>query len=260
MIFLNVADKTEELFTLVVDIGEAMLVNGSPVHRVEDALKRMCKKFGADRTDVFIITSSMVLSIYFSDGRNYTQTRRILSIGTDYEKVHKLNEISRKICNDEITAPQQIKSELTSIHNCKNYPFYVECLAYSVISGAFTLFFGGGMWDALCSLLVGVIVRIVLKFSEKIIPNKIFTKFLASLISTALAYISFKVGFINNIDKVLIGTIMTLIPGLGITTALQDLFIGDSIAAILRTIEVVLSALAIAAGYFAVAIIGGWVL
>lgn len=53
---------------------------------------------------------------------------------------------------------------------------------------------------------------------------------------------------------------MTLIPGIGLTNALRDLFTGDSIAGILRSIEAVLTALAIAAGYFLVAVLGGFVL
>jgi uncharacterized membrane protein YjjP (DUF1212 family) len=50
---------------------------------------------------------------------------------------------------------------------------------------------------------------------------------------------------------------MTLIPGTGLTTALKDLFVGDSIAGLLRTIEACIIALAIAAGYFSVAFLMG---
>ena len=53
---------------------------------------------------------------------------------------------------------------------------------------------------------------------------------------------------------------MTLIPGVGLTNALRDLFTGDSIAGLLRSIEAVLIALAIAAGYFMVVVLGGLLL
>ena len=58
-------------------------------------------------------------------------------------------------------------------------------------------------------------------------------------------------------DKLIIGNIMTLIPGIGLTNALRDLFTGDSIAGLLRSIEAVLTAFAIAAGYFLVIVLGG---
>ena len=44
---------------------------------------------------------------------------------------------------------------------------------------------------------------------------------------------------------------------LGFTNALRDLFTGDSIAGILRSLEAVLSAVGIAAGYFLFVFITG---
>ena len=64
----------------------------------------------------------------------------------------------------------------------------------------------------------------------------------------------------QHVDKVIIGNIMTLIPGIGLTNAIRDLFTGDSIAGLLRSIEAVLTALSIAAGYYLVAVQGGFVL
>ena len=58
----------------------------------------------------------------------------------------------------------------------------------------------------------------------------------------------------------MIGIIMTLIPGIGLTNALRDLFTGDSIAGLLRSIEAALTALAIAAGYFLISVVGGMLL
>ena len=65
-------------------------------------------------------------------------------------------------------------------------------------------------------------------------------------------------GILYYIDKVIIGNIMTLVPGIGLTNAIRDLFVGDSIAGILRTIEACLIALAITAGYFVlIFLVGG---
>jgi len=127
-----------------------------------------------------------------------------------------------------------------------------------VIAGAFTLFFGGNIIESLISLFVGAIVRTCLFFSEKIITNKIFNKFFATVIITLLSFFAVKFGWITSVDKIIIGNIMTLIPGIGLTNALRDLFTGDSIAGLLRSIEAVLTALAIAAGYFLVAVLGGF--
>lgn len=246
----------EKLLNCAMDIGEQMLISGAEVHRVEESVKRMCNAFGAARTDVFIITSSMVVTLYTQDGKYFTQTRRIISSTTDFEKLHQLNKLSRRLCEEKMTEAE-IRMQLDKAINCKTYPFWLECLSYAVIAGAFTVFFGGGAVEMAVSLITGGLVRLGIRISDKAISNKIFSKFLSSVFATLLAFAAVKLGFIANVDKVIIGNIMTLIPGVGLTNALRDLFTGDSIAGLLRSIEAVLIALAIAAGYFLVTALGG---
>ena len=249
----------EKLLSCAMDIGEQMLLSGAEVHRVEESIIRMCAAFGVKKTDVFIITSSMVVTIRTFDDKSYTQTRRILSAGTNFEKLHKLNELSRKICQSNLSE-EEIRAALKSAVSCKVYPFWLECLSYAVIAGAFTLFFGGGLNEMAISFIVGAVVCGAITLIEKAISNKMFSKFISAAIATLLAFLSVKAGFIHNVDKVIIGNIMSLIPGIGLTNALRDLFTGDSIAGLLRSIEAVLTALAIAAGYFLIAILGGFML
>lgn len=245
-----------KLFGYAMDIGEQMLISGAEVHRVEESINRMCQAIGAVRVDVFIITSSMVVTIHTNDGNTYTQTRRVTNINFDFQKLHCLNDLSREICEKGLTA-QEIEKKLAELKEGKRFPLWVEVICYAVIAGAFTLFFGGNTIEALISLFIGTVVRICLFFSEKIISNKIFNKFFATVIITLSAFLAVKFSWIDNVDKVIIGNIMTLIPGIGLTNAIRDLFTGDSIAGLLRSIEAVLTALAIAAGYFLVTVLGG---
>lgn len=248
----------EKLLSLVMDIAEQMLVSGAEVHRAEESVTRMCKALGFVRTDVFIITSSIVVTAFLEDGKSFTQSRRITASGTDYEKLHRLNDLSRKICSSSMTV-EEISEKLNEAKATKSYPFWAECICYSVIAAAFTLFFGGNVPQMWVSLVVGLVVRFGILFVDKTLPNKIFSKFFSAVIATTLAYTAVKLGIIHDVDKVIIGNIMTLIPGIGLTNALRDLFTGDSIAGLLRSIEAVLIALAIAAGYYLVAVIGGFI-
>ena len=246
-----------ELLGLAMDIGEQMLLCGAEVHRVEDSVDRMCHMLGAKRVDVFIITSSMVVTVYSEEGKCYTQTRRITGSGTNLEKLHHLNQLSRNICQKHMTA-EEIRMAFEKIQTIKTYPFWLVCLSYALIAAAFTLFFGGNMGDAVISALIGVCISFVVLFAEKLTLNRIFEKFISSFMVTALAYLFLKLGAIANVDKVIIGNIMVLIPGIGLTNALRDLFTGDSIAGLLRSVECILIALAIGAGYFLFAwMIGG---
>lgn len=246
----------KDYLNCAMNIGEQMLLCGAEVHRAEDSVRRMCAAFGAERTDIFIITSSMVATVYTAEGESYTQTRRIIGSSTDLEKLHHLNALSRKICSKTVSLAEA-EAEFSKILALRAYPFSLECLSYAVIAGAFTLFFGGNLREAAVSLIVGCLMRLVVAFADRSIINRIFAKLIAAFSASLLAYGAVKSGVITSVDKVIIGNIMTLIPGIGLTNALRDLFVGDSIAGCLRLVDAALSALAIAAGYFLCAFMMG---
>lgn len=245
----------KEKFSLAMDIGEQMLLSGAEVARAEESIKRICKALGFQRTDVFFITSQMQATVYYGD-EFLTQTRRIVGASSDFERLHRLNELSRRICSQKLST-EEIREELKKATSTKAYPLWVECVAYSAIAGSFALFFGGNLVETGIAAGIGIIIRIIVAILDRFINNKIFVKFASSLLSTAFTFIFLRLGAIETVDKIIIGNIMTLIPGIGLTNALRDLFIGDSIAGILRLLEAVLLALAIAAGYFVAVFLGG---
>ena len=239
----------DKKLTQIMDIGEQMLVCGGEVSRVEESIKRMAAAYGAHRSDVFIITSSMVVTVEDQEGVCHTRTRRVTSLSTDIEKLHRLNGLVRRIC---ASAPDcdKVSAELDSIRRVKPYPAPVTLFSYGFISSAFTLFFGGGAIEALCALPIGLILGLLVLLCDRGSLNRIFAKLLCSFTAAVLAFSAVKLHLIPTADHVIIGYIMTLIPGVGLTNALRDLFVGDSITGVLRTIEAVLFALAIAGGYF----------
>ena len=239
----------KELLRSTLDIGEQMLVSGAEIYRVEDSLNRMCRALGAKRVDVFIITSSMIVTVYDAEDHPFTQTRRITSTGTDIERLHRLNELSRQICTQHLTI-DQIREKYDEIMKTEAYPLWFSYLSYAVIAASFTLFFGGGAVEAAISAVVGALLKFVVTVTDVTLMNRIFSRLAATFLACALAHVSVKLGWVSTIDKIIIGNIMTLIPGVGLTNALRDLFVGDSVAGLLRLIEALLTALAIAAGYF----------
>ena len=50
------------------------------------------------------------------------------------------------------------------------------------------------------------------------------------------------------VDNILIGSLMTLVPGVAITNALRDLFGGDLLSGMARTTEAILTAIALGGG------------
>lgn len=237
----------KQLLDILLDFGEAMLAAGGEISRVEDSIARMGVSYGAVNTSVFIIPSSIELTMTFPDEQTYTRTRRIRSGGaTDYHKLGLLNSLSRH-CAAKRLPVEKLKAQLDEIRNRRisNVRIYVG----SILAGSsFSLFFGGGPIDAFFAIFVSALVAWLQCFLAPLCPNKVFFLFCSSLIIGVVACLMDMVFPGINIDKLLIGVIMLLIPGIAITTATRDALIGDTISGITKLADSLLWAAALASG------------
>lgn len=251
---------TTELLRAIMEIAVRMVRSGAEINRVEDSICRICAAYGATRTDIFATTSNLIVSVEDADGEVYTHTRRILSTGTDIERLDRLNALARSIT---ATCPSAttIREELEALSSRDyRYPTAVYILGCGIIAGAFCLFFGGREWvELLVAFAVGALSGVGLKLTERLSVNRIVARFLCSFIGSFLAVAVFRLHWMGTVDNVIIGNIMVLIPGVGLTNSIRDLFIGDTITAILRLIEAILLTIAIACGYVAAALLMGGV-
>lgn len=240
-------DKDSELIDILLDFGEAMMDAGAEIARVEDSLARMGVSYGAVKTNVFVITSSIELTMRFDDGQTVTRTRRIRSSGgTDLEKLRELNALSR-LCAMERLPITVLRERVDTIRdrrisNLKSY------LGSVLAASGFSVFFGGTLLDALVAGVFALFICwLQLRFSS-LSPNKVFFLFVCSLLSGAgICLVNMVVPGLH-IDKIIIGDIMLLIPGIAITTAVRDTLIGDTISGVTKLADCLVWAAALAAG------------
>ncbi len=250
---------TEELLYLAVELGEKLLISGAEVSRVEESLTRICKAYDAKRCDVYCTTSSLLISVEQQDGHVITQTRRIGSISTDIEKLDYLNNLSRYISSEKPSA-EAVKERLLKADVIKQYHPALIIFCYALIAGSFTLFFGARtLLEIVFSFLIGGFIGIINMYGETLGFQKLFLKLLCSFCACMLAFLVAKMPIIPTVDKIIIGNVMSLIPGIGLTNAMRDLFTGDVNTGILRSIDALLLAVAIAAGYILSAFVMGGV-
>lgn len=247
---------SEMLLSCALDIGEQMLISGAEIGRVEDSVRRICEAYDIKRVDVFTITSSIVATLQNSAGKSITQTRRIVNYRTDLTRLHNLNNLSRKICESKPDL-HYIAKELENIKQQKAYPLVIQCLACALIAGSFTIFFGGTWFDAIPAAIIGAVLKAVVYATDKAKVNMIFANVVCSFIACFLAFLFTKIGFGASPDKIIIGNIMLLIPGIALTNSIRDMISGDIMAGMLRFLEACIIALAIAAGYVLTALMFG---
>lgn len=240
--------QPEQLLTCALDIGEQMLISGAEIGRVEDSVRHICTAYGCRRTDVFTITSSIVVSVEDENRNFFTQTRRITGSHTDLSKLDRLNALSRHICREK---PEfdYVQNQLDRICQAKAYPLWLEALASALIAGAFAVFFGGGWTDAAVAGVLGFGLRFAIWLLQKARLNQIFTNVVASFAMCTGAIAATRLGLGSDVNMIIIGNIMLLIPGIALTNSLRDMISGDIMSGMLRFFDAVMVAAAIAAGY-----------
>lgn len=241
-------EEAEQCLFCAMSIGEQLLVSGAEVGRVEDTIRRICLAYGASRVDVFSITSSIVTTIYGEGFGCCTQTRRVSQMANDLHKLDELNRLSRKICSSR-PEPSQIQPELEKIMAGVHYSFGMQVLVYALISGSFSVFFGGNAGDMLASALIGVLLKFLDGYMKKSSVNALLPALVCSTAGGFLANLAVCSGLGAHADLISIGNIMLLIPGIAFTNSLRDMFSGDTITGLIRFMESILLAIIIALGF-----------
>ena len=146
---------------------------------------------------------------------------------------------------------EELRTEVDEIRNAVISPLK-SYIGSALAAAAFSIFFGGSLPDAFISGLFGLLICwLQIRFAP-LTPNKVFFLFLSSVLTgSGICLVNLLIPGLQ-IDKIIIGDIMLLIPGIAITTAVRDTLIGETIAGITRLADCLVWAAALAAGFMLV--------
>ena len=241
----------------ILDIGEEMVVCGAEVNRVEDSIYRMCESYGADRINVFIITSNIQVTMEAPDGRILTHIRRIVRYDANFDRLDYLNDLSRYVCAN-LPEPDAMRQKFDEVMNRPKQHISLKFIGAILVSGGFTVFFGGSWLDCIAASIDGVVIVLMELFLASREKNQIVYNFVVSVVAGITALLLVQIGLGDHSDKIMIGGIMLLIPGIAMTNAIRDMLIGDIASGLLRLVNSILVAAAIAYGFaFTIIVLGG---
>jgi uncharacterized membrane protein YjjP (DUF1212 family) len=222
-----------------------MMESGAETYRAEDTMDRMAQSQQLTKSQSFVTPTG----IMFSGNKELpTRLARINKRTTDLEKIALVNGISRKLVNEEISL-QAAYIELKKIdEEHKKYPFWIQIIAAAIASGAFLLLYGAKIVDVPPAIIAGGIGYFIADRLEEKTKIKFFAELLAALVITIIATTSVKYGVGSGVDKIIIGSVMPLVPGLLLTNAVRDLMAGHFVSGLSKGAEAFLTAFAIGAG------------
>ena len=258
-----ILEDTEKQILLhdLMDMGELLLSSGAEISRVEDTLTRIGTAYGAVRMNVFAITSFLVVTMVFPDRSQVTESRRILQPDqTNFMRMEELNALSRACCAHplQLTPKDEFAARIQTI-GMKPENRIRTILGSILGAGGFAVFFGGSILDGFVASIFSFLICEMQKYLGRIFPNRVIFNFIAALLTgTGIALVSQCFRFLH-MDKIMIGDIMLLIPGIALTNSIRNMLVGDTISGAMRLIESILWAAALGLGFFtAILVVGRW--
>lgn len=231
--------------------GEIMLKNGAETYRVEDTIVRLCKSRNFPYVEAYVTPTGIFASI---DSKGESQDeivsyiKRIKSRGINLDRVAQVNNFSRDFVQNTMSSDDAL-SILKKIDNLEPYSQKFRTFFGGGLIGGFSaLLYGGDFPSFLGAFIAGCFVIFVLSYLE----NMGFPAFLANIVGGAsIAIVAILLFFINpslNVDKVITGAIMVMVPGVSITNAVRDSIAGDLVSGLARAVEAIIVATSIAFG------------
>lgn len=242
---VHLPEPAMQIIDICLLAGKIMLQNGAETYRVEDTMTRIASAFGQNQSNSYVTPTGIIFSVNGTDAAKFA---RILERSTNLHKVSAVNAISRRITSGELS-PLEAGRQLMAVESAAmTYGLPLQIAAAALASACFTLMFKGSWPDVLPSFVAGGAGLTCAVLMHRLLTIKFFSELLASFVVGVVAFLFVNFGLGQEIDKIIIGAVMPLVPGLLITNAVRDLMAGHLVSGISKGAEAFLTASAIGTG------------
>lgn len=237
----------DDIIHIAAEAGKIILENGGETYRVEQTITMICKSYGIPRTESFVTPTGIMISITNSENQTISLIRRINIRTVNLSKVSMINNLSRELVINPLSI-EDIREKIEYINNLPAYSQRTTTFFSACCAGFFTLVFGGNYKDFFIAFIIGALINCLSLCLDKLEVNSFLKNMLSGALAAFIALIATSLGLVGNMDTIIIGSIMLLVPGIAITNAIRDTIAGDLVSGISRSIEALFIAIAISSG------------
>lgn len=237
----------EEVLDLALMAGHILLENGAEIYRVEETIDRICGYYGVNSENAFVLSNGIFLTAGSARESFFAKVQHIPVSGTHLNKVAAVNQLSREIVEGKHTI-QDAYRILEEIRTMPGKKRWMQTLASGVGSAAFCIFFGGTFGDSLAAFAAGICLYLYVLWISTPHLSKIVGNIGGGALVTVVCCLLYLMGVGENLNFMMIGTIMPLVPGVAFTNSIRDVADGDYISGSVRMLDALLVFFCIAIG------------
>lgn len=227
--------------------SQTILESGGETYRAEETVERMCRGLQMPQVDVLALPTGLMLTLTTEDENTYTRIVRVHDRSTNLERIDQCNTISRQVAAGSMTAEEALR-QLKAIRQPQKERRLLLIGASALSAASFTVMLGGAWQDFCVSFFCGALVQLVLPPLSKMRVPTLLSSMIAGALTTLMALVGALALADVNVEPVIAGAIMPLLPGLATTNAMRDTMRGDLVSGGARIIEAFLGVIMLAAG------------
>ena len=249
----DLMEKNQRILRLAVTAGEILVRNGAEISRAYDTVTRILHAFGITDYQVYVLSNGLFASTGEQADTVDEQAFavRYIPLGPVHlGRISAVNEASREIT----AAPEEweidrYREKLRAAGAIPFFPLPLQAAACGLASFASAYLFGGGIPDCLAAFLCGLLLQWLLGSvkgfgtASRFMPTLVGSAFVTLLAAVMNQLIA---GLV--LDHIIVGAIISLVPGVVFTTSIRDFFNGDFISGTIHLVDALLTGVCIAAG------------
>ncbi len=213
--------KVPEKYQFIVELGKALHIYGIPSYKIQTYLTEVARTQGIE--GVFMDLPTWINYVFYEDEKSYNYIESIPPGVLNLGAFSRIDELTNKAIDSKIDN-SEINNELSIIHSkTKEVNHSFLTFSYAFAAGSFSLLIGTNWISFGVSLFLGAFIYLLvyLATKSKYLEN-IFESF-SALIATIISCLLTLVFPDLNLGLTILASIIIFIPGLAITTALEEI-------------------------------------
>ncbi len=242
----NLSDR-DEARAFLVDMARALAANGTPAHRLEEAMTAVAERLGFE-AEFFATPTSVFASIAEPGKVAVTTMTRTQPSDINAERLVRLDELLEDVLAGEVTPAEGRRLGREIQASPDRYGTWATAASIGIASACASLFFGGGLEEMLATLLVGLVVGMLAIVSVRLRELARLVEFACGFVSALGAAVLASYVEPMNVKIVTLAGVIALVPGLSLTVAINELATRNLVAGGARLIGAVMILVSIGFG------------
>lgn len=234
-----------DAIAFVLALGRALHRYGTPAHRLEEALRVVCRRLDLE-AEIFTTPTAIIMS-FGEPTELRTRMLRVEGGELDMDKLEQVDDLADDVAAQKLTTAQGVERMEQILAAPPQYGRAISTVMHALTAGSLAVFFGGGLADVAVASAIGVMLGLLALIAMRSTDQARVFELVGA------AFVAFTAGVASSIwtlspSLVTIAALIVLLPGMAITVAMSELATRHLIAGTARLMMAVIVLLELVVG------------